>query len=71
VHRNRFNKARQVKFHDGPEHLPGYHGRPVLEAQIVNVFIDANRGKAVVPDRGLASKWHDLAMAGEKEEANG
>jgi hypothetical protein len=33
--------------------------------------IIANSGKAVVPDRGLVSKWHDLAVAGEKEDANG
>jgi thioesterase-3 len=46
-------------------------GIQVLEAQIVNVFIDGKSGKAVVPDRGLVSKWHDLAMAGEKEDANG
>jgi thioesterase-3 len=46
-------------------------GAEVLEAEVVNVFIDGKSGQPVVPDSGFVSRWADLAAISNKEEANG
>ena len=43
----------------------------VLDAEIVNVFVDARSGRPVVPDDDLLSCWPDLAAADRKEETDG
>jgi hypothetical protein len=39
---------------------------------VIRIALDYTpSGEAVMPYGGLVSKWHDLAMASEEEDANG
>ena len=46
-------------------------GIKILEAEVVNVFMDGNNRKAIVPDSTFVSGWSDLAEVRKKEAING
>lgn len=43
----------------------------VLDAEIVNVFVDTRSGRPTVPGDEFVSGWSDLAAANRREEASG
>jgi len=46
-------------------------GVKVLDAEIVNVFVETRSGRATVPKDEFVSRWSDLAAADKKEETDG
>ena len=46
-------------------------GVKVLDAEIVNVFVENRSGRITVPDEDFVSRWSDLAAADKKEESDG
>ena len=46
-------------------------GVKVLDAEVVNVFVEERSGRVAVPDGDLVSRWPDLAAADNKEDKNG
>lgn len=47
------------------------NGVKVLDAEVVNVFVDERSGRAAVPDEDFVNRWPDLAAANKKEDKNG
>ena len=43
----------------------------VLDAEVVNVFVETASGRVAVPDEDFIRRWPDLAAAGKKEKTDG